>query len=315
MSVTHMSAPTARQTGQDQIRIHCFGHFEVQRNGRIVNDWRRDKAKVLLKQLVAHNGSIKRDVLADLLWPDAEAEQALRNLRVALHALRRAIECGENRDETPVILTRGDTFHLNPLATVWVDTQEFRRLYAAADAEWRRGRIEESVRLYADAEQLYRDDYLVDDLYEQWTFLPREQLKDKYLLVLTRLADAALLEHDYEGCIAYSHKMLARDETREDAYQHLMRCHAIMGRPARALRWFELCREALGRELNVAPSDATRRLAKRIAAGDDLERADLRSVYPEQPHGGGREPLAWPGHGNSDKPSRTIAAVSAGARR
>jgi len=92
-------------------------------------------------------------------------------------------------------------------------------------------------------------------------------LKDQYLLVVTRLADASLMTGDYERCIEYCHKLLARDTAREDAYQRLMRCHALMGRPGRAMRWYELCRETLQRDLNVEPSGQTVQLARHVAEG------------------------------------------------
>jgi DNA-binding SARP family transcriptional activator len=49
-----------------------------------------------------------------------------------------------------------------------------------------------------------------------------------------------------------------------------MSCHALLGRRARALRWYELCRNTLLNELNVAPSDETVDLANRISAGHDI---------------------------------------------
>jgi DNA-binding SARP family transcriptional activator len=245
--------PHATDSYREGLQVHCFGHFEVIRDGHTVHDWRRDKAKALLKQLLAHHGFIKRDVLMDLLWPDLDAEQAVRNLRVTLHALRRAIESVSVGDATPYVLTRGDTYEFNPSARARVDTQVFATLYEEAAGMWRRGRIEESLSTCAAAQAMYREEYLIDDLYEEWTFVPREELKNQYLLALTRLADAALMLNDHESCIGYCHKILARGTSREDAYQLLMRCHSQMGRPGRALRWFELCRETLRRDLNVSP--------------------------------------------------------------
>lgn len=66
----------------DGLRVYCFGRFEVVRNGRPIQNWRRDKARTLLKHLVAQRGAIQRDVLLELLWPELEPDPALRNLRV-----------------------------------------------------------------------------------------------------------------------------------------------------------------------------------------------------------------------------------------
>lgn len=173
------------------------------------------------------------------------------------------------------VVTRGDTYVLDPGAPIWIDTQTFGTLCACAAGLWRSGQVKESLQAYEAADELYRDDYLVDDLYEEWTYLPRERLKDEYMLALTRLADASLAAHDYDRCIEYCHKLLARDASREDAYQRLMRCHALSGRPGRAMRWYQLCREVLHRDLCVEPSDHTLQLAAYIAAGSA---AELRAV-------------------------------------
>ncbi len=209
-------------TSQDGLQVHCFGHFEVRRHGETVRDWRRDKAKTLLKLLVANHGSMHRDALLDLLWPELEADAAVRNLRVTLHALRRAMDGqADSKSSMQYVLTRGDTYELNPVVQVWVDTQVFARTFEAATSMRRRGRLDDAINAYEAAERLYRDDYLLDDLYAEWTFVTREQLKDQYLLVLTRLAEAVLSVHDFERCIEYCHKILSKDASREDAYQHV----------------------------------------------------------------------------------------------
>jgi DNA-binding SARP family transcriptional activator len=137
---------------------------------------------------------------------------------------------------------------LNPEVPLWVDTAVFKAHYAAATELWRAGRVDEAITTYEQAEHLYRDDYLLDDLYREWTVIPREQFKDQYLISVARLADAALRHRDYSQCIDYCHKILASDVSREDAYQRLMRCHAEMGDRTRALRRFDLCQEFLQRE-------------------------------------------------------------------
>lgn len=252
----------------DGLVVRCFGRFEVGCGERVIHNWRRDKAKMLFKLLIAHGGSMQRDMLLDLLWPELQPEAAVRNLRVTLHALRRALECVNT--STPCVLTRGEGVELNEQVPMWIDVHEFCALYELAESLMRRGQLDDALRLYQQIEHLYRDDYLLDDLYDEWTVVPRERFKDQYLLVVTRLADAALEQRDYDACVEYCQKILARDAFREDAYTRLMRCHALMGRPARALRWFELCRVMLQRELNVEPEEETRQLAEIIRRGESI---------------------------------------------
>jgi DNA-binding SARP family transcriptional activator len=127
-------------------------------------------------------------------------------------------------------------------------------------------RTEAAAREYAAAEALYRGDFLVEDLYEDWTVLPREELKDKYLLVLTKLSQFSLEAKDLDGCIRRSHALLAKEPCREDAYQRLMQCYARLGQRGSAMRWYQICERTLQEELDVAPSEETRRMYREISA-------------------------------------------------
>jgi len=259
------------------LTIRCLGRFEVWRDGVPVHDWRRDKARTLLKHLVSHRGSISRDVLLDLLWPELEQDAAARNLRVTLHALRRAL--ANDQSAQPYILSRGDSYRLNPEAPLWIDVEAFSERFEAATRLERQGRLDEALSGYEAAESLYRDDYLVDDLYAEWTMIPRERLKDQYLQVLTRLADAAFAAGDYERCITCCHKILSRDSCREQSYQQLMRCHSLLGHRARAFRWFDVCRDVLARELGEAPAPSTFDLLRRITPRASDEQPEATRLY------------------------------------
>lgn len=273
------------------LKVHCFGHFEVLRQGVPIARWRRGKAKLLLKCLVARRQPISRDTLLDLLWPDADPSTAVNGLRVALHALRQALgSCGgpeggpDDGREASVIISEGGTYRLNPTLDLWVDADEFDRHFASGLRLERNGQVAEAIAHYEQAESVYRDDYLLEDLYEDWTLVRREELKDQYLLVLTKLADACFQRGDAEGCIVRCHKILQRDACREDAYQRLMRCYLRLGQRSQALHWFELCEQTLRRELDVAPSDQTAAIYHEIMARKRLDRlprdARARAVTP-----------------------------------
>jgi hypothetical protein len=69
---------------QAGLSVRCFGRFEVIRDGRKVLNWRRKKAETFLKHLVAHHGSIKRDVLLDLSVLSYSQVSGTRDRQIAL---------------------------------------------------------------------------------------------------------------------------------------------------------------------------------------------------------------------------------------
>jgi len=250
------------------LRILCFGRFEVIRDGVPVQRWRRDRARSLLKYLVVHRRPIARDALLEMLWSGVPSKTAAGYLRVVMHALRQAVGTWNGQD---YVRHDSDQMFLDPAAPVWVDTEAFMSHVHAAEALVRENRSDEATLQYLDAEAIYRDDYLVEDALEQWTLLRREELKDRYQVVLTRLADSCMGSGDFVGSIARCHKLLAQDPCREDVYQRLMYCHAALGQRGRALRWYQICQSELLNELGIRPGEHTRSIYQRITTDANLE--------------------------------------------
>jgi DNA-binding SARP family transcriptional activator len=248
-----------------EIQIRCFGRFELSRNGVTVERWRRRAAERLLKFLLVNGRRGHRDVLLEMLWPDTPASSSIRGLRVTMHALRRALAAAApDRPGVDLIRAEGDTYVLDTRG-VWIDADEFSERYIAGLRFEREKNIDAASREYAAAEALYRDDFLVEDLYEDWTVLRREELKDQYLQILSKLSQFCLAASDLDGCIRRSHALVAKEPCSEDAYQRLMRCYARLGQRGTALRWYQICERTLRQELDVAPSETTRRLYLEIA--------------------------------------------------
>lgn len=268
---SHVIAPWAgavngEELGQNVLQIRCFGRFEVHCNGRPVQDWRRNKARTLLKYLVDRRHPIPREVMLDLLWPETDIGPASNSLRVTLHALRQALGPIEGIADASreYVVFDGGSFQLNPLVSRWIDVEEFAHSFAAGFRQERQGRVNAAITHYERCEDLYRDDYLVEDLYEDWTLARREELKDQFLLVITRLADHCLHVGDWHGCIVRCHKILQKDPCREDAYQRLMRSYGQLSQPSQARHWYEVCTRALRRELDITPSEATVQLYEQL---------------------------------------------------
>jgi DNA-binding SARP family transcriptional activator len=258
-------------------RVYCLGRFELYWGQKKVEQWRSLKAKSLLKFLVAHRGTyIPNDVLMEALWPGYPPEAANNNLKAAAYALRQTIsysgvEPGRNNKNGFMLLLFADgRYTLNPEMELRVDVEEFQQRWTTGRRLEKEGKCAEAISEYQLAEKLYRGDYLEDDLYEDWTLLQREALKDIYLTILTKLAEDSFRETDFQGCIAYCQKILAKDSCREDAYRELMRCHSRLGQRHRALRWFELCAKTMERELGVAPESETRDLCQRLLRQEQI---------------------------------------------
>jgi DNA-binding SARP family transcriptional activator len=242
------------------LQAFCFGNFEVHLNWRKCEGWHSLKAKTLLKFLVSNRSRpVPKDVLIEMLWPDCDPEAGSNNLKSAVYALRQMFSGSTSRHKTysPIVVYSDGNYFIDPELNLWVDVDEFEQCWLAGRRLDKTNEMEQAVKQFQLADELYRGDYLEDELYTEWTLLRREALKDTYLAILAKLINASFKSGDYENCIVYSQKILAKDSCHEEAYQWLIRCHSRLGQRHRAKQWFNLCVATLKKELNTAPNRKT----------------------------------------------------------
>jgi ATP-dependent Clp protease ATP-binding subunit ClpA len=120
---------------------------------------------------------------------------------------------------------------------------------------------------YADALELYGGDLLPEDIYEEWTQAPREELRALRRQVVLDLASLHELRGEGEAAIQRLEALVRLDQLDEEAHRALIQLYAASGNRQRAQRQFERCREALQRELGVEPSEETQVIHRKVLEG------------------------------------------------
>ncbi len=119
------------------VRIAVLGDLEVTVGDGAVQpapDLRRRRVRCLL-ELIALAGPIRRDRLADLMWPELDAIAASRNLRVTMSRLRAVLEpVRGDVGSCAALRIDGDSVSLAPPPCVEVDLWQFRADVAEAEA-------------------------------------------------------------------------------------------------------------------------------------------------------------------------------------
>jgi DNA-binding SARP family transcriptional activator/Flp pilus assembly protein TadD len=257
---------TTRETGPApaSLEVRLLGPFFVAVDGRAVDErrWSRRKPKLLVKLLALQpHHQLHREQLMEALWPESDPESAANNLHKAIHLARRALEPSlPSAANSHFILTQGQQVALSAPEGLWVDVEAFER--AANEAV--RG---EGVEAYEAALALYEGDLLEEDPYEDWAAPRREQLRLRRQGLLAKLARLHEALGEYERGAERLKELLACDPTDEEAHRHLMRLYALAGDRRRALKQYQVCREALRKELAAEPERATAELRQQIAAG------------------------------------------------
>jgi DNA-binding SARP family transcriptional activator len=243
------------------LRVRFFGHFEMLCDGEPMPLGRNGKALTILKYLLANRARpVSQDHLMGWLWPDSNLKKARWSLNSAVHGLRKVLgSCPSSSDVNYVLLEEG-YYRLCPDVRVWTDVDEFDAHYEEGRRLQRFGKTEEAASEYERAIHLYRGDYLVEDLYEDWTMVERERLSNAHLDMLGRLADHYMEGGRVQESIRACYRILDKDRCHEDSYRLLMRCYAHLGLRGRAFRQYRLCERTLGQEYGTVPSPETQAL-------------------------------------------------------
>lgn len=255
-----LAPPSAREP---TLAVLCLGRLHVSSDGQPLGSPVNRRSRSVLKYLVLHRGrSTPRDVLMDLLWPDATPNAARNNLNVAVHALRRFLRgFGEHRGH---VLFADGGYLLNPALDLRVDLADFEDHLAAARRLGGRGDVRGAVRRLEAAEALYRGPLFEDDLYEDWTIAQRQTVEDRYVEALAALAGHYRTLGEALGCVRVSRKVLALQPMYEAAHRHLMHAYARLDQPHLAMRQYRECVSVLHSELRVPPAPETTRLNELI---------------------------------------------------
>ncbi len=214
-----------------------------------------NRLQSLLAYLVLHADTPQsREQLAYLLWPESSEPQARTNLRQLLHHLRRALPV-----ECSLLFADNQTVCWRTGEACSVDVTEFTTAATRAADAHKRGDLNAALQSLDEAARLYQDD-LLPDLYDPWLEPMRDQLRQQFADVLSRLSALLGQAGDYSAAIRHATRLVSLDPLRESSYHTLMRLHTQNSDRSSTLRVYHQCMRTLQRELGVSPSQATQDL-------------------------------------------------------
>lgn len=247
------------------LQIHLLGPFEILREGKTLTnaDWHSQQTRTICKILLARRGEVvPSDQIMEILWPAEDPASARRRLHVRISQLRNALGPGKT-----CLQSVDGGYCFLPNETCWLDVEEFQTRISEGYRFQESGQQPEAIRVYEQARQLYRGDFLAEDIYADWSFAAREHYRELFLTLLIELAESYAQQGRYRLALVRTREAQARDPMRESLYVHLMLYHYYAGERSQAMRAFERCQQVLAHELAVEPLESTCQLAKQIRSG------------------------------------------------
>ena len=261
------------------LRIQTLGAFQIFHGDSPMKDheWDRSQPQKLLKAVVSYGArKIPKEILIDELWPEESPKAAEKNFKTVLQRLRKSLESSAHKDFGSSYIHLHDNFvYLDP-ELCQVDAESFLSLLRMAEEKEKRGDTKSALSLYAKAMEIYRGDFLPDELYATWADKKREELKGKFVELLNRMA----VLHERQGAVKKAidchKKAIQEDPLLEESYQKLMTLYSSKGMYNDALRMYEACRRALKAELKSKPDSATTAIYNKVLEKAGSSRSDTQ---------------------------------------
>jgi DNA-binding SARP family transcriptional activator len=163
------------------LRIHTLGKLEILINDKPL-EWSRrspERPLALLLALVAAGGTIDRERLLDLLWPDLESDKAYHALESTLYRLRNLL--GLRR----VIVSKGHRLHLER-DQVFVDLWHLKERLEELERVSARGDLLKAFFLIQEILETYAE--FLTGMEYPFVIFEREALKSRLFSLLKRLS-------------------------------------------------------------------------------------------------------------------------------
>jgi TolB-like protein/DNA-binding SARP family transcriptional activator/Tfp pilus assembly protein PilF len=249
-------------------RLRAFGGLVLERDGvRLDVVAGHRKALSLLAALAVH-GSLGRERLMALLWPESDAGRAKGSLKQAVHLLRRQLS-------EPDLLVGTAELRLNP-DRIESDVQLFARALDAGD-------VEAAVALYDGP---FLDGVYLDGTpeFERWADERRAELAGRYARALEELAGGAEARGDPLAAAGWWRRREAADPFNGRVALRLMRALEAAGDRAAAVRHARAHDQLLRDELGIPADPAILDLAERLRspATPGLAGASLAPSAPDR---------------------------------
>jgi DNA-binding response OmpR family regulator len=257
------------ETPTSTLRMFTLGPFRVLLGDELLFDEETGdpRVKLLLKYLATDWAQpVQRSEVLYLLWPDLDEQEATRHLDEVLEALR--IQLRSDLPNHIYTLEEGQTLRLNPNADLWVDAHEFETQVQMAQDAQEAGDMDIALALFLSALALYKEDYLRENLYEDWPSDRREKLRELWISSMFRVAAICADRCEYPDSVRLMKKVLEIDPYRENAYQALMLYLSRAGRRGEAIQLYRYAERLFAQHLAAQPAPSTRMLYEKILRGE-----------------------------------------------
>ena len=206
---------TQKEIKKDELKVRFFKKFRVFNEEESVR-WRTSKDGELLAYLIENVGiPIHKEKLIDKIWADVDLKNALIYLQSSIYRIRKLFSKYGYED---TIKYANNSYIIKDIdidCDLWRFNKYLNKKYILSDAN-----ISEYEKIF----ELYVGDYLEEDAYV-WAMDMQENLKHKYLKLVTSIGAYYMRKNDFNKAIEYLEKLVKVDPFYDEGIKLLFKCH------------------------------------------------------------------------------------------
>ena len=253
---------TVESTSSTSINIHTFGDFVLEINGKPLSFSGKTQKKPieLLKAIIIHGKKpARKELLAELLWPDVDGDTALNCLRTTLQRLRKLVgkETVILRDERISLneeYCQVDTWKIKGLIN---DTEKLLCTNNTHKNQPDKYAVIENLNKITD---LYKGHFLENDPEQKWVLPMQERLRNRVIHTLVRCAKYLSQTNEHQLALECYKKGILIDDRIEIFYQGCMGCYLSLGNFSQGLLTYDSCKKIIRQSMGIELSKETRRI-------------------------------------------------------
>ncbi len=229
------------------VEVRCFGGFSMAVDGRPLDlSCVKPRVRSLLRLLALNPRPIHREVLAEALWPEADAEVSRRNLHVAISSLRKVL--GDHiRPGRPIIAREGDAYRLDLGDDASVDVVEFGTLLSRGRRQLVSADVDGAIDSFRCALDRHSGDLLPEDGSLEMVARERDRFRTEAVNAAAALAGLYLEKKCPSDAVHACERGLQIERNCDELWRTLLDAHQEAGdRAAEALtirRYKEVLKE------------------------------------------------------------------------
>jgi len=276
---------TIHRSRVPRLRIETLGGFKVFRGDSLIEEkqWDRQQPKQLLKAIVSRGmTTIPKEILIEDLWPEEKPKRAENNFKTTLQRLRISLEPTHPNDFGSSYIHLHDNQILLDNELCQVDINQFLALIKKGEELEKRGEEKKALSFFIEASEIYKGDFLGEDLYSPWAENKREELRNKYIELLHQTAHLHDRQGSFKKAIECYKKVIQADPLLEESYQKLMILYSSKGLTNEALKTYEVCKRVLKKELKTTPDTTTDAIYNKILDKTGTSRTTKRKASSDR---------------------------------